>query len=136
MTPYLQPFTQFLNARRIPFEWLDEHAVRITYRGRQMANIPFICLFDDEGDNTVQLFCNTIARFNDDNFIAGVAECNDCNINYKFIRFYMDNSMDVVVNYDMKLRHPGFGDEIIEMLNIMAEIIDTVHPDFMKAMWG
>lgn len=136
MTPYMQPFLQYLNYRRIPYRQLSPDMVEIVHRGKNLANIPFVVLFDDEGDNSVQLFCRQIALFNDNNFTAGVAECNDVNINYKYVRFYMDDSMNVIANYDMLIRDNNFVVHITDMLAILADIIDEVYPNFVHALWG
>ena len=132
MTRYEEIFIRFLQQRRISHTVQEEEFVRIVYRGVNLAQIPILVYFDQEKPQKVSLLGMQIARFNDDNFMVGLGECNDSSY---YVRFRLDNDLEVLAEYDMKIRDNTFCDEIMEMLSIMAATIDREAPGLQKAMW-
>ncbi|MBQ8586855.1 MAG: hypothetical protein IJ453_02065 [Oscillospiraceae bacterium] len=135
MTRYEETFIRFLQQRRISHTVQEEEFVRIVYRGMNLAQIPILVYFDQEKPQKVSLLGMQIARFNDDNFVVGLGECNDSSSRSDYVRFRLDNDLEVLAEYDMKIRDNTFCDEIMEMLSIMAAAIDREAPSLQKAMW-
>ena len=136
MTRYEEIFIRFLQQRRISHTVQEEEFVRIVYRGMNLQQIPILVYFDQEKPQKVSLLGMQIARFNDDNFVVGLGECNDSSSRSDFIRFRLDNDLEVLADYDMKIRDATFCDDIMEMLSVMAATVDREAPSLQKAMWS
>ena len=135
MTKYQRIFMDYLNRRRISYSVEEENFVRIVYRGIHMQQIPLLAYFDPDKEQLVSLLGTQIARFNDDNFVVGLGECNDASSRSDFIRFRLDNDMEVLADYDMKIRDDSFCEDMMQMLGHMAATIDRESIPLQKAMW-
>lgn len=136
MTRYQRIFMSFLDQRRISYTVVEEEFVKIVYRGMNLQQIPILIYFNSDNERIVSLLGMQIARFNDDNFVVGLGECNDSSSRSDFIRFRLDNDLEVLADYDMKIRDATFCDDIMEMLSIMAATVDREAPSLQKAMWS
>lgn len=136
MSEAYEIFRQYLTDRRIVFSELGDEIIQIDYRGEDMKTIPLVCSFNQEQPDMAMLLCVEIARYTKDNCTLALALCNSCNQILAHVRFYMDDSYEVIARCDVRLHEPFFCDDIIASLNLMAASVDAMYPEFVKEMWS
>ena len=95
-----------------------------------------ILLSIDEEDAKVELFSNSIGKFEQDKFAQGLLACNTCNTQYRWVKFYIDDDNEVCIRADAILDEATCGKECLEVVERMAIIINEAYPAFMKARWA
>ncbi len=72
----------------------------------------------------------------DDKVPSVLATLSKLNNQYRYVRFILDDSNDVAVNYDIPLSTADVGEVACELLYRMAQTIDAAYPELMEAIEG
>lgn len=92
---------------------------------------------DNDNDVAVRLF-GIINNVSERKVDAMIKVINECNNQYRFLKFVLDNDRDVNIEYDIPLRagDASVGAEACEIFVRIMKIADEVYPKFMKVIWS
>lgn len=110
--------------------------VRFTINNGPSLRVKFISL-DDKNDVAIRLFriVENVAESKINEMLKAV---NECNCEYRYLKFILDEEHDVNIEYDLALRaeDTSIGTEACEILVRIVRIVDEVYPKFMKIIWS
>ena len=135
MANYKQIFLNYLDEKGVKYTDQDEHRLSISVSGKNHKNIVIHVNFDKEGDGIVRLCSWEIANFKD-KFAAGIMACNEMNAQWRWVKFYIDEDMDVMCEMDARIDEATCASECFELTLRVYDIIDKAYPTFMKALWS
>ena len=134
MANYKQRFMDHMDREGVKYTDEKENVVCVSFSGKKLNTIPIYVFFDKDGEGLVQLACWNIANFKD-KFAAGILACNQLNAEYRWVKYYLDDDTDVRCTLDARIDEMTCGEECLEMVLRMVNIIDESYPTFMKALW-
>lgn len=122
----------------------------------ESKNLKFRSGTDDDGDSVIEfLYEGKVAKmffFGNEGRYLSVYEvfervpnektvdvifaCNDLNVQYKWITFYVDKDNDVVLHLDAILEPSTAADETFELLLRLLKMGDDAKPTIMKAIYA
>ena len=70
------------------------------------------------------------------NEAAGLAVCNDLNLQFRWVKFFLDKDKDVVATLDAMLDDNSSGAECVSLLMRIVNIVDDAYPQIAKARWA
>ena len=129
-------FERYLVSKRIKYIRHEGNIFQIDYQGQQLKNINLSCAFLDEDPDTVLVMCTNFAKCTKDTMVLACMMCNGMNSVMPYIRFYVDDDMEIIARCDLKVHPEYFCDDIIETMNLMAETVDNTYEDFEKELWS
>ena len=132
---FKEEFVGYMKANDIKYREIAENTIKISYSGDNLKSIPINVRFDADGDNDVRLDCYEIASFKEETTMKGVITCNGLNKKFRWVKFYLDDDHDVVVEVDTYVRRGIVGEELIRLVRHMVSIIDKSYPIIMKILW-
>lgn len=92
---------------------------------------------DNDNDVAVRLL-GIINNVSERKVDAMIKVINECNNQYRFLKFVLDNDRDVNIEYDIPLKagDATVGAEACEIFVRIMKIADEVYPKFMKVIWN
>ncbi len=93
-------------------------------------------IFIDNDNSHVAIRCFGFAKANSEKFANALLLCNKCNLEYRWVKFAIDDDMDINAEDDAVVSPETAGKEIFELFIRMISIVDDVYPAFMKAIWA
>lgn len=98
-------------------------------------HVVFHVIFDEDGTGA-HVVSSPIVRVPADRFGSVLEVCNDAHKRFRWATFYVDDDSDLMLQCDAPLRENSVGDECIEVVMRLADILDDMYPDFMKVVWA
>ena len=101
-------------------------------------NIPQITVnvfFDEQDKPNVQFVGYDIVKFNEENLIKGLEICNELNMEYRWLTFYINDTHSLVVNADALYNTENCGEISLSYILKMVNIVDQAYPKIMKNLW-
>lgn len=110
--------------------------VRFTINNGPSLQVKFISL-DDKNDVAIRLF-RIVENVEESKVEEMLKAVNECNCEYRYLKFILDDECDVNIEYDLALRaeDTSVGAEACEILVRIVKIVDEVYPKFMKIIWS
>lgn len=110
--------------------------VRFTINNGPSLRVKFISL-DDKNDVAIRLF-RIVENVAESKINEMLKTVNECNCEYRYLKFILDEEHDVNIEYDLALRaeDTSIGAEACEILVRIVRIVDEVYPKFMKIIWS
>ena len=62
--------------------------------------------------------------------------CNSLNCEYRWIRFYVDEDLDIVASIDAYLDAYTCGEMCMDYIRRIVSIVDEAYPQIAKARWA
>ncbi len=62
--------------------------------------------------------------------------CNEMNAKYKWVKFYIDSDNDIALQDDAILNLATAGEEALELIVRMIDILKNSKPEFMRAIYS
>lgn len=90
----------------------------------------------DEDGLGAHIVSSPIVSVQTERYAQLLSVCNECNTQFRWAKFYIDNDSDLMVECDVPLRETSVGDECVEVVMRLADIIDSAYGDIMRAAWG
>ncbi len=126
---------------------LDAQGVKYTYDEREddvvvscgfnMDNAPVrVSLFIDNDNTHVALRCFGFVKVAKDKYANALIACNQCNMEYRWVKFVIDDDMDINAQDDAVTSPETAGTELFELMHRMLSIVDDCYPVFMKSIWA
>ena len=87
-------------------------------------------------DDSVALRCYGFLRVNEEQFPQALLCCNSLNQKMRWVKFYVDEDMDVNLEDDAIVDDVTGGKEVFELVMRMAAIADEAYPELNRAIWA
>ena len=137
MASFKELALQYLTAKNIRSEDLDDFALRVIFSGNNCNEIRILIVFDDDGSDKFFLKCVAISNANfNGKEAAGLALCNNLNSHYRWVKFYLTEEADISAIVDGIVDTETCGDEVYRLLMLIVGIIDEAYPDIMRARFA
>ena len=133
MANYVKAVKKYLDEQEIKYEELNDHAIRVRYNGENLRVISVNVIFDEDGEDIVQLKAWGVANFAD-KMASGLITCNQLNVKYRWVTFCIDMEKDVCCSLDAYIDANSCGFEVQRLILRMVSIIDETYPEFQKAL--
>ena len=80
--------------------------------------------------------CWDVAKIADEKYEKGLMDCNALNQTYRWVKFYIDEDKDVIVQSDTFVDELTCGEECLILVKRMVSIIDEGYPTLMQKLWS
>ena len=129
-----------LTARGISYEYIDAFdrpAIGMAFGGGDYTfdHIAFTVAFDEDGESA-QIVSSAIASVPRQKTEKLLAVLNQCNSEFRWARFYLDEDNDVIADTDVVFGEDGAGFAVVESIMLAASVVDDAYPEIMKGIWG
>ncbi len=132
-----QNFINVLNAKEYRYDVTERDDDVVVTLGFDLDNTKVrINVFVDDDNKHVALRCFGFVKATQDTFAKALLACNKCNTDYRWVKFVIDDDMDVNVNDDAIISADTAGEELFELVIRMTSIVDDCYPIFMKEIWA
>lgn len=97
----------------------------------------FFISTDDNNDVAVRLF-GVVNGVSEDKVGRILEVINECNRQYRYMKFVLDDERDINVEYDIPLKttDDSVGEIGCEVFIRMIKIVEESYPKFMRVVWG
>jgi hypothetical protein len=119
----------------IKYSEVDENTLKISFNGDNLKSVNIYAFFDEDGDPFMQFRCWEIESFKN-NEAAGLAVCNDLNLQFRWVKFFLDKDKDVIATLDAMLDDNSSGAECVSLMMRIVNIVDDAYPQIAKARWA
>lgn len=124
MTDYKQIYLDYMDSKGIRYIDHDSNHVEVRYSGDYLEHISVHVYFDKNGADNVRLACGIIANYAEGREELALDICNDLNKQYRWVKFYITDSKDIVCEMDALIDPVFVGDECAKLVRTMVKIID------------
>lgn len=122
----LGSFIETLDEHNIKYKLYDDRpVVSLPYDGNHFSDLDFIFIFDDDG-GSVAVKVYTIKEFEKRQLPNAYKFCNNMNFKFRWVRFYIDNDMELTADMDAVIGGDTIGEECFELLARCVSIVDDV----------
>ena len=135
MQAFAQKFIDTMEENGIKYSEVDENTLTISFSCDNIKAVTVFALFDEDGDPFVQFRCLEIESFKN-NEAAGLAVCNALNLQFRWVKFFLDKDLDVTATLDAMLDEDTSGEECHSMMMRLVNIVDDAYPRIAKARWA
>ena len=128
------------NERGLKYEHIDDYEkpmITLNFGGGDFSytHVAIHVIFDLDGESA-QIVTSPVAAVPGEKTAKLLLTLNECNHKFRWIKFYLDEDNDVIVNADIIFDEINAGPTCIEIVMRTANIIDEAYPDIMKAIWA
>ncbi len=137
MNQNAQSFMDTLDEKGIKYSTEELESDTAVTVGFNMENTSLrIRVFFDDDNAHVAFRCFGFVSIKQEQFANALMTCNKCNQDYRWVKFVIDDDLDVNA-YDDAVTSPDVaGEECFELLTRILTIVDDCYPIFMKNIWG
>lgn len=133
-------FEQALISNSLKYDRIDDFErpmFKLNFGGGDFSfnHLRINILFDTDG-RSAQFATSPIVSIPKDKTAQGLITCNTCNKRFRWVKFYIDDDNDLILETDAIIDDATVGDECVEMLFRAASIVDDCYGDFMRAIWA
>ncbi len=93
-------------------------------------------IFIDDDNKHVALRIFSLCKATPEQFNKAVIACNDCNTEYRWIKFYIDSDNDINASFDITTSDNAADEDIFDAMSRILSISDDVYPKIMKSLWS
>ena len=137
MATYKEAFVDYLKKEELKFLDIDERAIRISWDAENIApGVDILVIFDKENRNAAHFMCGGFCKAPENKMDVMLKVCNEANKQYRWIKFYINDSQEVMAEDDAVLDMASVGEECIELVARMVRVVDEAYPKFMKAIYA
>ncbi len=105
--------------------------VMVPFSGKQ-----FNAIFSGDDDGRRVAMRTVFEKCPEDRMADLLIVCNSLNVQYRWLKFCVDNDNDIMVEDDAILSPESAGEECFELLVRTASILDDVKPVIMRALYS
>ena len=124
-----------LNEKGVKYKELNDECVEVSYNADN-SSFSIKVIFDKDGEGLVAFRCWSIGGFAEDKYAKALIVCNEMNVKYRWVKFYLDSDRDVTVASDAIVDIATVGAECLQMVRRMVNICDEAYPSFMRVKWA
>ena len=124
---------------------LDSKEIRYTVCEREnggiIIQVPFSgkvtnVIFDGDDNGTHPALRTVFETCPSDRIADVLVVCNQMNQRFRWVKFYVDNDSDVMIEDDAIVTPENAGEELFELLIRTVNIMKDAKPSIMRAMFG
>ena len=101
----------------------------------QFSNLAITVAFDDDGESA-QIVSSPIANVPAAKTSKLLMVLNQCNCDFRWVKFYMDEDYDIIADADVVFGDDNAGFAVVEAVLLAASVIDDAYPEIMRGIWG
>lgn len=133
----LNDFSAFLNDRGLKYTIENENALSLAFGGGDFSfsHVKIIVHFDD-GGNSAHFLALDVAKAPEAKAANAMVACNTLNQNYRWVKWYVSDSRDIIVDADAVIDDSTASQECHEVVLRMVNIIDGAYPQVMSAIFS
>ncbi len=126
----------FLDAKGVRYQSDEEHGfIKTRWNAKNMDGIEVLVFFD-EGD-TIALRTFGYVNFPEEKAGEMYKVCSECNKNYRWVKFYVDEDDHMVtLADDAVVQADTCGEEVYDLIGNLVIIGGEAYPNFMKKIWA
>ncbi len=99
------------------------------------TRVEIVTVFNTD-DNAVAIRCMGFLTISEDQFPQALMCCNELNKKVRWVKFYIDDDLDINIEDDAIVDEITGGKEMFELVMRMAAIADDAYPQLNKAIWS
>lgn len=105
--------------------------------GFQLDNVRFkIYTIFDKDEHSVCIRCFDFLKVNEDQFPKAVLCCNSLNNKMRWVKFTVDDDLNINITDDAIIDEFTGGKEVLELVMRMASIANDAYPELNRAIWA
>ncbi len=138
MNKNAKKFMQTLDEKGIQYdvnEKDDATVVSVMTSAKKIKSITVHLIIDDD-DKHVSLCCIGFVQVKPENYADALIACNECNQKYRWVKFVVDDDLDVNALDDAVTSPDTAGEELCELMLRMMALVDECYPVFMKNIFN
>ncbi|MBR6951111.1 MAG: YbjN domain-containing protein [Oscillospiraceae bacterium] len=137
MATYKEAFVAYLQKEGLKYTDIDERAVRMSWNADNVAaGLEILVIFDKENHNGVHFMCTGFCKVPENKLGAMLIACNEANKQYRWFKFYVTDKQEIMAEDDAILDMANVGEECVELVARMVNVVDEAYPSFMKAIYA
>ena len=137
MDSFKSLFVKYMSEHDIKFTDLDDRAVKLSFSSKVVPNgVTVFAIFDKENHNGVHLVATNFVIVPEDKFAAVLMACNESNAKFRWVKFYVNDKLNVCAEADAIIDAESGGREVTELAFRISDIVDDAFPAFMKAVYS
>ena len=126
--------------RGLKFEHVDSYEnplIKLPFGGGDFSysHLEINLVFDLDGASA-HVVTSPIASVPGEKTAKLLLVLNECNRKFRWVKFYLDEDNDIIVNADVIIDESSAGAECLEIVMRTASIVDNAYADIMKGVWG
>lgn len=121
--------------KHLPIHEDDEHVMIPLGFQLKSTRVEIVTLFNTD-DNAVAIRCMGFLKISEDQFPQALMCCNELNKKVRWVKFYIDDDLDINIEDDAIVDEVTGGKEMFELVMRMAAIADDAYPQLNKAIWS
>lgn len=124
------------NGLKYSVEQIGGHWILNAGMSGDASTYRFLFIKKDDTGNDVALRVFKLAHCPPERKTAVCRLLNDFQVEYRFVRFVMDDDGDINVEYDFPAIYSPIGEGAVEVLMRLTHILDQCYPKLMRALWN
>ncbi len=137
MNKNAQSYISYLESKSLKYSVEELESDTAVTIGFDMSNTSLrVRIFFDDDNMHVALRCFGFVKIKQEQFANALMTCNKCNQDYRWVKFVIDDDMDINAYDDAVTSPDAAGEEVFELMTRMLSIVDDCYPIFMKNIWG
>lgn len=119
-------FCRHLDEKKLKYDRNDErHIVNLKYKGDNFQSLGFTMIFDEDGES-IAMRVYSIVQFKKAQLADAYNFCNEMNVKYRWLRFYVDSDDELTAAMDAVISEESCAAECLEVLSRTVSIVDDV----------
>ncbi len=129
-------FVDYLDDKGIKYDTdeIEENTVVKVGYNLENTTVKATIFFSDDNKH-LAMRCFNIVQVPKDKLANILVACNEANREYRWVKFVIDDEMEVSAQIDAIIGENSSGD-VFELMYRILGIVDEVYPSFMKAIWA
>ena len=109
----------------------DKVIIRVPFDGYSTTVV-----LDNDDDGTHPALRTVLENCPDDKIADVIYVCNQLNMKFRWVKFYVDSDGDVMIEDDAIVSSENAGEELLELVYRTASIIKEAKPSIMRAIYA
>ncbi len=129
-------FVDYLDDKGIKYDTdeIEENSVVKVGYNLENTTVKATIFFSDDNKH-LAMRCFNIVQVPKDKLANILVACNKTNREYRWVKFVINDEMEVNAQTDAIIGENSSGD-VFELMYRILGIVDEVYPSFMKAIWA
>ena len=137
MATYKEEFIAFMEEKNIKYRDIDECAVSVAFSSDTIPQgVKVLVIFDAENRNAVHFIASGFVKVTESKFAAELLAVNEANAKFRWVKFYIDDNMNIMAEDDAILDMSSVGSEVTNLVFRICNIVEEAYPSFMSALYS
>lgn len=136
MANYVAEYVRYMDRNGDKYEKLNDTLILRKYRADNHDDYRLFVDFGEKDNSRVNFQGYGIGTVPEKKLPGALVLCNKLNMQYRWVKFYINDEREVVGSGDAIVEISTVGSECNEMVERMVGIMDDAFPEFMKLKWS